>query len=84
MAEFDNTNGGVLFKNDKATSEKAPQYKGTLNVQGKEFEIAAWVREGKSGKKFMSLKVSEPFEPKQKPQIPQTKQHRESDTDLPF
>lgn len=60
MAEYDNTNSGVLFKNDKATSEKAPAYKGKINVDGKDYELAAWIKEGKSGK-FMSLKVQEPF-----------------------
>lgn len=56
---YDNTNSGVFFKNEKK-SEKAPDYKGKLNVNGKDFEIAGWIREGKSGK-FISLKVSEPY-----------------------
>lgn len=59
MSQYDNTNSGVFFKNEKK-SEKAPDYKGKLNVNGKEFEIAGWVREGKNGK-FISLKVSEPY-----------------------
>ena len=57
--DYDNTNTGVLFKN-KSDNEKAPNYKGKLNVNGQELEIAAWVRQSKAGKKFLSLKVQEP------------------------
>lgn len=56
--EYDNTNSGALFKNEKATTEKSPQYTGKINVNGKEYRLAAWVKEGKKGK-FMSLKVSD-------------------------
>ena len=61
--EYDNTNSGVLFKNE-SENEKAPNYKGKINVAGKEYELAAWIRTGKSGQKFMSLKVQEPREKK--------------------
>ena len=63
--EYDNTNSGALFKNERSTNEKAPQYTGKINVGGKEFRLAAWVKEGKNGK-FFSLKVSE-FENKEPP-----------------
>jgi hypothetical protein len=56
--EYSNENSGVLFKNDKATNEKAPQYTGKINVNGTDYRLAAWIKEGKKGK-FMSLKVSE-------------------------
>jgi hypothetical protein len=56
--EYDNTNSGALFKNDKKGNEKAPDYAGKINIDGREMRLAAWVREGKAGK-FMSLKVSE-------------------------
>jgi hypothetical protein len=62
---YDNTNSGVLFKN-QSENEKAPAYKGKINVDGKDYELAAWIREGKNGK-FMSLKVQEPRQ-KQAPQ----------------
>ena len=59
-------NSGVLFKNE-SENEKAPAYKGKINVDGKEYELAAWIREGKSGQKFMSLKVQEPRQKKPEP-----------------
>ena len=46
--DYDNTNSGVLFKNE-SDNEKAPMYKGKINVDGKEYELAAWLREAKSG-----------------------------------
>ena len=56
--EFDNTNRGSLFKNDKKTTEQMPDYKGQINVNGEEFWINAWLKTSKQGTKFMSLSVS--------------------------
>jgi len=59
----DYTNSGILFKNDyKNDNPKAPDYKGKINFDGEEKELAAWVKKGKNGK-FLSLSVSEPYEP---------------------
>jgi uncharacterized protein (DUF736 family) len=82
MSNYDNTNSGVLFKNDKKGNDKAPDYKGKVNVNGKELEIAGWVREGKSGK-FISLKVSET---RQKDNVFDNKPKTvfDNSTDLPF
>ena len=58
--EYDNTNSGALFKNDKKGNEKRPDYNGSLNVNGEEFWVSAWVKVGKkSGEKFMSLSIQE-------------------------
>ena len=59
-------NSGVLFRNDKRENEKAPSYKGNITVEGKDYWISAWVKEGKSGK-FMGLAVSPKEEYKPKP-----------------
>ena len=58
-------NSGVLFRNDKRENEKAPNYKGNITVDGKDYWLSAWIKEGKSGK-FMGLAVSpkEEYKPK--------------------
>lgn len=62
MSDYDDTNSGVLFHNDKEGNDKRPDYKGKLNVEGKEYELAGWKRIAKSsGKAFLSVKISEPF-----------------------
>lgn len=75
MSNYDNTNSGVLFTNDKKGNEKAPDYKGKLNVDGKEYELAGWIRQGKNGN-FLSVKVQEPRQMASKP--------KEDNQNLPF
>lgn len=65
MSDFDNTNRGALFRNDKQGNEKWPDYTGSLNVNGEEFWISAWLRESKKGQKYMSLSVESKTEPSQ-------------------
>ena len=60
MPEFDNTNRGVLFRDEKRTNEKAPEYTGTINVGGVEKRLAAWIKVSSKGTKFFSLSVSDP------------------------
>ena len=56
--EYDNTNSGVLFKNDKGDNDKRPDMTGTLDFEGIEIRVAAWKRvSGNTGKPFLSLKV---------------------------
>ena len=50
-------NSGVLFANDKKDNDRAPNYKGNIMVEGTEYWLSAWVKEGKNGK-FLGLAVS--------------------------
>jgi len=54
---YDNTNQGALFRNDRRESERHPEYTGSINVEGKEFYLSAWVKESKAGRKYFSLSV---------------------------
>lgn len=53
---YDNTNRGALFENDKKGNEKAPDFKGTINVDGIEFYASAWKRD-KYGKEYFSISI---------------------------
>lgn len=55
--EYDNTNSGTVFDNDRKEKETHPDFTGTLNVEGKEYWISAWKKTSKAGKRFISLAV---------------------------
>ncbi len=59
MTDFDDTNRGVLFKNDRKEKETHADYNGSINVGGTDFWLNAWLKESKSGTKFFSLSVKE-------------------------
>lgn len=54
--QYDSTNRGALFKNDRKTKDSQPGYTGSLNIEGVEYFMDAWVKDGKSGK-FFSVSV---------------------------
>lgn len=93
MSTYDNTDTFILFKNDKEGNEKRPDYTGTINIDGDEYRLAAWIKEGKKGK-FMTGKIGDPVEAKQSQSQPPPERanpHRASapptdsfDDDIPF
>jgi uncharacterized protein (DUF736 family) len=78
MTDFDNTNRGALFKNDKEGNENRPDYKGPMNVNGEEWQIAAWLKTDRNGKKFMSVTI----QPKQSREP--GSDDGEDDSEVPF
>ena len=55
--EYDNTDKGALFKNDKKESDKHPDYRGSINVGGTEYWLSAWLKTSKAWQKYFSLSV---------------------------
>lgn len=54
--QYDNTNRGVLFKNSRKQKETHPDYTGTINVDGVDYFLDAWLKDGAKGK-FYSMSV---------------------------
>lgn len=59
---YDNTNTGILSKNDRREKDTHPEYTGTINVDGVDYWLSAWIKEGKpggkmEGRKFFSLSL---------------------------
>jgi len=77
-------NKGSIFKNNFKKSDTHPDYKGNINVDGKEKEISLWVKTQKDGTtKYFSASISEPYKkPESKPAAPQ--QEAKVEDDLPF
>jgi hypothetical protein len=46
----------MLARNDKKETEKHPDFKGSINVDGVDYWLSAWVREGKEGGKMAGRK----------------------------
>lgn len=59
---YDNTNTGTLGKNKRKETEKHPDYKGKINVNGVDYWLSGWRRQG-TGKNgpydFISLAIEE-------------------------
>lgn len=54
-------NAGAIFKNTYKKTDSQPDYKGKCMVNGKELEIALWVKDTKTGEKFFSASFNEPY-----------------------
>lgn len=87
MSNYDNTNTGILTRNIECDeTRKQPQYRGSMNVDGVEYWISAWVQEGKPGSKLEGQKYfSMKYEPKQQQaQQPPPKPQAAVDSGIPF
>ena len=77
-------NSGAIFKNEKK-SENHPDYRGTINVDGVEKEIALWVKQSAKGTTYFSVKISEPYKKAEQPIQATGKWIKPEETnDLPF
>lgn len=59
MAYEQKPNSGSLFANERKEKDSHPSHTGTCNIDGTDYYISAWVKEG-NGKRFFSLS----FKPK--------------------
>lgn len=58
MTTYDNTNRGILSRNDRKEKDTHPSHKGSINIEGVEYWLDAWTQERKDGSgKFFNLSV---------------------------
>ena len=67
----------ALFPNNRKRSDKAPDYQGSVKIDGVEYELAGWKKEGKNGK-FVSGTLKPPQGAQQRQQA------QEFDDDIGF
>lgn len=82
---YDNTNKGILGKNTRRETDSHPEYNGSINIEGVEYWLSAWVKDRKDGTgKFFSLsvKVKEGRPPRAAPAPSPT--FDDMDDDIPF
>lgn len=74
---------GSIRKNTlKDEGSQQPDYRGDIMLDGKVWEIAGWIKQGKAGS-FLSLKGQEPREKQDAPR-PKAKTAHDIEDDIPF
>ena len=60
MAYQNKPGQGVMFPNDQQGNPARPTWRGSVNINGKEYEISAWDKTSGRGNRYLSLDVREP------------------------
>ena len=56
MSDYDNTNSGILGRNNRKTLDTHPDFSGSINIDGKDYWLSGWIKERKDGSgRFFSL-----------------------------
>lgn len=60
--QYDNRNSGILTANERRRDDRDPSHQGSINIDGKEYWLSAWVNTGKeggklAGKRYFSIKA---------------------------
>lgn len=49
---YDNTNSGILARNQRKQQDSHPDFSGSINIEGVEYWLSGWTKEGKAGSKL--------------------------------
>jgi len=80
--EYDNTNRGSIWKNEKKTTDRHPDFTGSLNVEGVDFWVSAWKRKPDASPNAPALSFS--VKKKDAPPIHQPEAQPALNDDIPF
>lgn len=82
---YDNTNKGILSKNDRKTQETHPDITGSINVDGQDYWLNGWQKKRKDGSgSFYSLSVKPKEQKAAPPQQAPLPTGEFLDDDIPF
>ena len=83
MTQYDNTNRGQIWGNDKKETPNHPDFRGSVNVEGVEYWVSAWKRKPDANPKAPALSFSLTPKEEQVKTTP-TQAAPIDDQDLPF
>lgn len=58
MNDFDNTNRGAIWPNDRKSQDTHPDYTGSINIEGTEYFLDAWKKPEGAADRAPVLKFS--------------------------
>ena len=58
MTQYDNTNRGSIWKNDKKEKETQPDFTGAIDVEGKQYFLNGWTRKPGANPKAPAMSFS--------------------------
>jgi hypothetical protein len=92
MSEFDNTNRGSIWKNDRKEQDTHADFTGSINVEGVDYFLNGWLRKEGAHPKAPSMsfsikrkdKQTETVQPHPQAAMPQQQTNGFEDSDIPF
>lgn len=87
--DYDNTNRGAIWKNERKEEDKHPDFTGELDVEGVKFFFDAWKRKPDAGERAPALSFRikrKDKQPQHQPQTGTTDTYNDpaGDDDIPF
>jgi hypothetical protein len=79
MANYDNTNTGAIWGNKDRKTDKHPTHTGSLNVEGVEYWVSAWVGDKSKNQPSLSIKIN-----KKEPKAPAAQSQNLDIDSVPF
>jgi len=84
LPEYDNTNRGSIWKNDKKETDKHPDFTGSLNVDGHDYWVSAWRRKEGASEKAPALSFTVKRKDGKPAPGPRTAKRDDMDDQIPF
>jgi uncharacterized protein (DUF736 family) len=84
-------NSGTIFRNNYKSKDTHPDWRGKVTIDGKEWEISLWSKNGEKAGEYFSAAFGEPYVKSEIQSAPEPKKEFKSkpisdefDDDLPF